>query len=82
MTRNNGILTNFCAIHNGGVNSNQAPITDIATMEGGVVGDRAILTNDGRRRDPDVNHDEVLNIGARTDANLERFRTGYHVWPD
>jgi hypothetical protein len=62
VTGDDAIITNDAAIHNGGVDANQAVIADCATMQRTVMGNRAVVAHNCPRTIADVNHDEVLNV--------------------
>ena len=46
MSRNDRVLTYFRTIHDGGIDADQTPITDFTPVQGGVVRNRTVLSDD------------------------------------
>jgi hypothetical protein len=70
------------AVHDGGVDADQAAVADLAAVQRDVVGDRAILADHRGRVGAHMHHDEVLQVGAGPDADLGHFTAHHHVGPD
>ena len=51
-------------------------------MQRRMMGNRAIFADEGGGRDANMNHHKILNVGARTDPNLIRLRSGHRVRPN
>ena len=47
-----------------------------------MVRNRTVLPDDCGRGDPHMNHDEVLNIGARADPDLKGLGASDNIGPD
>ena len=62
--RDNGVLADHGAVHDGRVDTDEAVVADRAAMNGAVMGDGAVIANNGRRCSAHMNHREVLDVGV------------------
>lgn len=82
MARNNTVIADDAAIHDGRVDADQHVVADGAAVQRAVMGDRAIVADDRRRLPADVDHDEILNIAHFSNAHLMGLGANHGIGPE
>jgi len=76
------ILADFDAIHDGRIDADKTVIADIGAVDSAVVSDGTIVSDDGGRVVTNMNHYEVLNVGAASNSNFQHLSAHHHIGPN